>query len=157
MVTSVSMSSERTESNLLYADDLVIGSVWDLGAHDVTESEIIEFARQWDPQDFHVDPAAGDAGFFGGIIASGIHTLAIFQRLAVPAVFDRWATIAGRGMRDVRLLRPVRPGTTLRGSMTVDAVDLHRPDRARVEMTGRLVEDGGTVLEMTMEIAARRR
>ncbi len=144
-------------SELLYAEDLVIGSEWDLGSCVVTESEIIEFARQWDPQGFHVDPDIAAAGYFGGIIASGIHTMAIFQRLAVPAVFDRWATIAGRGMRDVRLLRPVRPGTTLTGTMIVDVVDLHHPDRARVEMTGRLVEDGGTVLEMTMEISARRR
>ncbi|WP_045824712.1 MaoC/PaaZ C-terminal domain-containing protein [Williamsia herbipolensis] len=144
-------------STLIHADELEVGSVWPLGSHTPTEAEIIEFARRWDPQRFHTDPAYAADHFFGGIIASGIHTMAIFQRLAVPAVFDRWATIAGRGMEDVRLLRPVRPDEKLTGSITVDAVDLHRPDRATVSLTGRLESPDGAVLTMALEIAARRR
>ena len=71
-------------SELLYAEDLVIGSAWDLGSYVVTEPEIIEFARQWDPQGFHVDPDVAAAGYFGGIIASGIHTMAIFRGSRCP-------------------------------------------------------------------------
>ncbi|MGU3290950.1 MaoC/PaaZ C-terminal domain-containing protein [Williamsia sp. M5A3_1d] len=144
-------------SALIHADELEVGSVWPLGSHTPTEDEIIDFARQWDPQRFHTDRAFAADHFFGGIIASGIHTMAIFQRLAVPAVFDRWATIAGRGMNDVRLLRPVRPGMELTGSITVDAVELHRPDRARVSLMGLLDSPDGAVLTMALEIAARRR
>ncbi|MBB4134462.1 MaoC/PaaZ C-terminal domain-containing protein [Gordonia humi] len=115
----------------LYGDVVRSGDVHRLGEYAVTAESIIDFAKQWDPQWFHVDEAAADDGPFGGLIASGIQTLAIFQRLAVPAVFDRLHVLCGKEIEGVRFLRPVRPGTVVTGTMTTTTV---RPetDKRRV-------------------------
>ena len=107
------------------------GEVHRLGEYAVTAESIVDFAKQWDPQWFHVDSEAADDGPFGGLIASGIQTLAILQRLAVPAVFDRLHVLCGKEIESVRFLRPVRPGTVVTGAMTITTV---RPetDRRRV-------------------------
>ena len=98
----------------LYAEDLVVGSVHGLGTYQVTLQEILDFAEKWDPQVFHVDRAAAEAGFFGEIIASGVHTVAIFQRLAVRGAYRHWSVIAGRRV-SAEFPAPVRPGRTLVG------------------------------------------
>ena len=117
----------------LFADDPSPADAFDLGSHTVSVAELTQFAGQWDPQFFHVDAAAADRGMFGGLIASGILTMAVFQRLSVEGFWGRTATVAARGMRDVRFVRPVRPGASLAGSgepvltMTVDAYLARRP------------------------------
>ncbi|NDK91171.1 dehydratase [Gordonia desulfuricans] len=109
---------------IIYADDLRVGEVHDLGPHTVGEAELVEFASAWDPQSFHVDKADAEAGAFRGLIASGIHTLAIAQRLSVTQVIDSWSVIAGRRLREITFTAPVRPDDTLTGSLRVDAVEL---------------------------------
>ena len=89
---------------LKLAEDLAVGDVVTLGTHEVTDVEILEFARSWDPQWFHLDVDAAAAGPYGGLIASGLHTMAIYQRLYVDST--QWAAIAGRGLPEVRFLRP---------------------------------------------------
>jgi acyl dehydratase len=134
----------------LCAEDLVVGSFFDLGTWDVTLDDIVEFARRWDPLPMHVDVGSAAAGPFGEIIASGIHTMAIMQRLNVEGFLGRVAIIAGRSMSDVRLTKPVMPGSRLRGRQTIDAV-LRRPSgRALVTTTSTLVDQtGALVLSMT--------
>ena len=100
-----------------YGEDLVVGTVYQLGTHTVTEAELVEFASQWDPQDFHIDTDVAASGQFGGLIASGIHTMSIYQRLSVLSVFNHWSVIAGRSLREVRFTRPVRPGAELTGKV----------------------------------------
>ncbi|MCZ4499124.1 MAG: MaoC domain protein dehydratase [Marmoricola sp.] len=106
----------------LYAEDLVPGTTITLGTYTVTRAEIVEFATAWDPQGFHVDEDVAAAGAFGGLIASGIHSMAIFQRLAVDGAFRHWALIAGRSIQDVQMTAPVRPDDELTGRIHVDAV-----------------------------------
>lgn len=144
-----------------HAEDLQVGSAYDLGSYTVTRDEIVAFARQWDPQGFHVDDEVAAAGFFGEVIASGVHSVAILQRLCVLGAYDGWAVVAGRDMADLRFRRPVRPGTELAGHLVVESVDLARSDRGTVAVSVRLTEqDAGeehTVLSLrtTMDVWRR--
>jgi acyl dehydratase len=140
-----------------YADDLSAGDEFDLGSYQVSLAEILEFAEQWDPQFFHVDESAAADGFFGGVIASGVHTVAIFQRLAVLGAYRHWAVIAGRRVT-AELPAPLTPGLTVTGTLWIDRVRITRPDRALVTTRGRLAgPDGVPVLHTTVEAYVRRR
>lgn len=119
--------------NVITADQLEIGDRFDLGTYQFTEKGIVEFAEDWDPQWFHTDPDAAARGHRGGVIASGIHTLAVLQRLCVEAFYSRWAVIAGRGFDRLRFTAPVRAGDTLTGSVRVSDVSLD-DSRGRVEL-----------------------
>lgn len=146
------MSTVLPDRDWVYADDLRVGEEIDLGTRTVTEDGIVGFARQWDPQWFHTDPDAAGDGPYGGLIASGIQTLAIYHRMFVGAC-DDWANIAGKGIENLRFLRPVRPGMTLRATVRITGID-HQPQRHRALVTteGRLVgEDGRAVMTMTSE------
>src|SRR5215813_5823420 len=99
---------------MLYAEDLVEGQEFQLGTYILTEAEILQFAHQYDPVPIHIDPVAAAAGPFGGLIASGFNTIAIYQRLVVEAIWSKVAGIAGRSF-EIRLPSPVRPGATLTG------------------------------------------
>lgn len=136
----------------LRAEDLPLGAVIDLGTHTVTRDEIIAFAEQWDPQPFHLDADFARATVFGDIIGSGLHSLAIYQRLAVRAAYRHWAIVAGRAIRDVSLTSPLRPDATVRATVVVDSVTPHSAERALVSKTGRLL-DGDRVL-MTVVVDA---
>lgn len=118
---------------LTYGDELVLGEELDLGSHTVTEAELVEFARSWDPLPFHTEAEVAAQGPFGGLITSGVHTVAILQRLAVAAHYSRWAIVAGREIRLVKLLRPVRAGDTLTGRLL--PVTRSEADRGRVNVT----------------------
>ncbi|WP_068154717.1 MaoC/PaaZ C-terminal domain-containing protein [Rhodococcus phenolicus] len=144
--------------SLLYAEDLVVGDRIELATHTVGEDELVDFARSWDPQWFHTDRDAAESGPFGSLIASGIHTLAVAQRLTVEAAYGRWAVIAGRRLSQVRFLSPVLPGTTLTGTYVVDDVTLDDRGRGLVVATVTLLDDRGTaVLDGTVESYVRRR
>ena len=141
----------------LFADDLTAGDVFELGSYTVSTDELTGFAEQWDPQFFHVDGDAADRGLFSGLIASGIHTMAVFQRLSVAGFWARSATIAARGIREVRFVRPVRPGSTLSGRLVVEDVQ-HRDGRSLVTVNGTLAEEAGdAVLEMSVDAYLARR
>ncbi|MFE3229366.1 MaoC/PaaZ C-terminal domain-containing protein [Nocardia sp. NPDC059228] len=120
----------------LYSEDLteMIGVAQELGRHSLTEEAIRAFAQQWDPLAIHV----GDGEHFGGVIASGLHTLCVFQRLAVAGVYSRWAVVAGRDIRSMTLPKPVRPGDTLTGRVTITDVASARGGRAKVRIQGEL-------------------
>lgn len=142
----------------LYADDLEVGGAYDLGTYTVSAEEIMGFAARWDPQFFHVDEDAADRGHFGGLVASGVHTMSVLQRLAVEGLWGRAATVAARGMREVRFLRPVRPGTTLQGSVVVDEVEHRDASRSLVSVSATLDDDAGRpVLAMVLDVYVARR
>lgn len=140
-----------------WAEDVEVGTVVDLGAWTVSRKEILDFAEMWDPQLFHVDDAVAEAGHFGELIASGIHTLAVYQRLSVLGAYSGWAVLAGRRLRSVEFLAPVTAGTTLYGELTVTAVDLSRPGRALASTRGRLHDGKHDVLTVELEAYLRRR
>lgn len=127
--------------SVIHAEDLEAGLVLELGSHPVTESEIIDFASQWDPHYFHLDPErAAKESRYGGLIASGLHTLCMYQRLWVLGRTHDWNVIAGAGIDNVRLLRPVRPGDVLTARSEVLEVRLEpEKQRGHVLFGGRVV------------------
>lgn len=142
----------------VYAEDLRVGERHELGTYLLTEDDIVEFARAWDSQYFHLDPAGAAASPFGGLIASGIQTFAVFQKLVVESHFSGWNIIAGKEMRELRFLRPVRPGDELTGHFVIDEVSFD--DRGRAEFVARGVltnQDGKDVLSLVMTALIRSR
>lgn len=129
---TIAMSVTAPTDKTLYAEDLAPGTTFELGTYAITLEEITEFARQWDPQAIHLDEVAAAAGHFGGIIASGLHSMAISQRLAVDHTVRNWAFIAGRSLDDVQLPSPIRPGAVVSGRLQVGAVEPKGPGRALV-------------------------
>lgn len=102
-----------------YFEDFAVGEQIELGEVEVSEAAIIEFAEQFDPQPFHVDPEAAKATPYGGLIASGWHTCAIYMRLLYDGMISDSSSQGSSGMEELRWLAPVRPGDTLRARYTV--------------------------------------
>ena len=117
-----------------YFEDFVPGQTFDLGSYEMTRDDIVEFARRWDPQPFHVDEAAAGESAFGGLIASGWHTACVVMRLYVDTLLADAASMGSPGLEDLRWLVPVRPGDVLRASAQVldVAPSSTRPDRGTV-------------------------
>ena len=97
-----------------YWDDYEIGQKFDLGSTSFTADEIVDFARQYDPQSFHVDAGAARQSMFGGLIASGWQVTAKLMRLFVDNYVDQRTALGSPGVDEVRWLKPVRPGDTLK-------------------------------------------
>jgi acyl dehydratase len=102
-----------------YAEDYPVGIVYNLGSHKVTAEEIIAFARAYDPQPYHISAEAGAASSFGGLIASGWNTAAIWMNLYVTTLLPDSAAEGSPGVDELRWLRPVRPGDELFGRAEV--------------------------------------
>ena len=102
-----------------YFEDYIPDSVYEYGSITISEQEILEFARKFDPQPFHVDPEAASHGPFGGLIASGWHTASIMMRLFADHYLSRVASLGGPGVDELRWLKPVRPGDSLWIRVTV--------------------------------------
>ncbi|HUB95000.1 MAG TPA: MaoC family dehydratase [Stellaceae bacterium] len=102
-----------------YFEDFRPGETIELGSRAVTEAEIIAFARDFDPQYFHTDPEAARRSIWGGLVASGWHTTALFMRLLVDGHLTSVESIASPGVDEIRWLKPVRPGDRLSGRLTI--------------------------------------
>ncbi len=103
------------EDGKLHWEDFPVGRVRELGpTAPLTREQIVEFARQYDPQRFHVDEAAARESAFGGLVASGWQTCGLAMRLYVDEVLSRAASQGSPGVEKVRWLKPVRPGDALR-------------------------------------------
>jgi acyl dehydratase len=102
-----------------HLEDFHPGETIELGSRSVDRDEIIEFASKYDPQPFHVDEEAGRRSIYGGLIASGWHTVAMLMRLLVDTVASRSASMGSPGIDEIRFLKPVRPGDTLSARMIV--------------------------------------
>ncbi|TDD57636.1 MaoC family dehydratase, partial [Actinomadura rubrisoli] len=111
-----------------YFEDYATGTTYEYGHVSVTEAEIIEFARRFDPQPIHLDPGFAATGPFKGIIASGWHTGSILMRLFADHVLSRVASLASPGVDELRWPAPVRPGDSLRLRVTVLET---RPSRSK--------------------------
>lgn len=97
-----------------YFQDYEPGLTYDLGSVTVSEADILDFARRFDPQDMHVDPAKARAGRFKGLIASGWHTCSLAMRLFVDGYLSAPASLSSPGIDEIRWPNPLRPGDTLR-------------------------------------------
>lgn len=135
-----------------YFEDYVPGSVHDLGTVVVSEAEIVEFARRYDPQDFHTDPERARQSIYGGLIASGWHTAALMMRLLVDEFLSPVASLGSPGIDELRWLQPVRPGDRL--AVRVRILEARRsqskPDRGIVRSVIELHNQDGTLV-MTMK------
>ena len=96
-----------------YFEDFFPGQEIDLGTRSVTEEEIIAFAKQFDPQPFHVDHDAAAKSIYGGVIASGWHTCSMMMRMVVDGLMAKASSMGSPGLDGVRWLAPVRAGDTL--------------------------------------------
>lgn len=103
-------------------EDFRVGDVLTGQRATVTESQIVDFAFKWDPQPFHVSKPDAEETMFGGLIASGFHTLALTFRLIWQAGPHQETNVGGTGMDNLRWPRPVRPGDTL--SATAEVMEL---------------------------------
>jgi acyl dehydratase len=143
-----------------YFEDYLPGAVFEYGDIPVSEAEIIEFARRYDPQDMHVDPEAAARGRFGGLVASGWHTAAMIMRLVVDNFLPKAASLASPGIDELRWLKPVRPGDALRIRVTVleATPSRSRSDRGMVRsLVEVLNQDGEVVMSMKPMNIIRRR
>jgi acyl dehydratase len=134
-----------------YLEDLKPGQAFESPRHPVTQDEIVAFAREYDPQPFHVDPVAATSSFFGKLIASGWHTAALTMKMLTEAEMDLAGGIIGAGMEGLKWPTPLVPGDVIhvRVEILESRVSKSRPEigiaRARVRA---LREDGTAVQEM---------
>jgi acyl dehydratase len=143
-----------------YLEDFAVGQVYDLGRVTVTAEEIIEFGRRYDPQPFHVDPEAAGESPFGGLIASGWLTCALFMRRYVDTLLVDSSGIGSPGIDEIRYLQPVRPGDTLTARLTVQAIRpmLGHRDRGLVQPRCEFLDaEGRPVFSMVLHSIFLRR
>ncbi|HZX95184.1 MAG TPA: MaoC family dehydratase [Myxococcales bacterium] len=128
-----------------YFEDFAEGQVFELGEETVSEAEVLEFARRYDPQPFHVDPAAARKSMYGGLIASGWQTGSIYMGLLVRGLLQDAASLGSAGIDELRWLKPVRPGDKLRARLTVTSLkpSSKHADRGTVFNLGELFNQQG--------------
>jgi len=144
-----------------YLEDYLPGAVFEYGEIPVTEAQIIEFARRFDPQFIHVDLERAVQGPFGGLIASGWHTASMMMRLIVDNFLPQSASLGSPGIDELRWLRPVRPGDVLSIRLTVlEAMrSRSKPNRGVVRTLCEVLnQDRAVVMSLkAMNIIASRR
>lgn len=139
-------------ADLFYYEDFIVGESRDLGAYQVTAEEIKNFAREFDPQFFHLDEERAKSSVLGGLSASGWHTCGIVMRLMVDGYLGRSAGMGSPGLDEVKWLKPVYAGETLHGRMTVLAKrqSKSRPEMGLITMLWEAyAADGESKIEMT--------
>jgi acyl dehydratase len=102
-----------------YFEDFAPGQVIELGRYTITKDEIVAFARQFDPQPFHLDEEAAKKTIYGGLLASGWHSAAITMRLLYDGLVKDTISLGSPGVDELRWVKPVRPGDTLSARLTV--------------------------------------
>ena len=143
-----------------FYEDLTVGDTYKFGYHKITQEEIVEFARQFDPQPFHVDSEAAENSIFGGLIASGLHTLCLATCMTVENYFDEVENLGGSGMDELRWTKPVRPGDEL--STQIEVLEKRpsesKPDRGYVDHRRSMVnQDSEEVMSVIIHNIVQRR
>ncbi len=128
-----------------YFEDFTEGQVFDLGERSVSEEEILAFARDFDPQPFHIDTEKAKTSLYGGLIASGWHTGSIYMSLLVKGLLRDASSLGSAGIDELRWLKPVRPGDTLKATLTVTSIrpSTKHPDRGTIFTLGELYNQKG--------------
>lgn len=120
----------------MFFDDLPVGATFETKSMPVPLGEILDFAHKWDPQPFHIDEEAAKESPYGGIIASGFHTILVSFILTLQADVWNEASMGSPGMDELRWLKPVRPGDVLRtrAEVLASTPSSSRPDRGRTQI-----------------------
>lgn len=138
-------------SDLLHYEDFPEGLVIPFGTYHLSKEEVIAYAREWDPQPFHLDEEAAKRSVLGGLAASGWQSSAILVRLSVEAYANKSAAMASNSMEEAKWLKPVYAGETLTGRATVLSrrVSAKRPEMGILKMKFELLNTAG---ELKVEI-----
>jgi len=147
-------------SDALYLEDFTPGREFLTDGVTITEAQILDFALAFDPQPFHLDVEAAKQSIFGGLIASGFHTMALTFRLFAQTRALAASSLGSPGVDELRWLRPVRPGDTLRAVVRVaeQRPSTSKPDRGIVRLQWTTLNQAGeSVLTMTSMQLVRRR
>lgn len=138
-------------AELLHYEDFSEGMVIPFGTYHLSKQEVWDYAREWDPQTFHLDEDVAEQSVLGGVAASGWQASAILIRLAVDAYANKSAAMASSGMDEAKWLRPVFAGETLTGRATVLSrrVSSKRPEMGILKMKFELLNTEG---ELKVEI-----
>jgi acyl dehydratase len=114
----------------------------------ISRVEMLEFARKYDPQPFHTDEAAAKETIYGGLISSGWLTVAVTMRLLWDAVLRDVVSLGSPGSDEIRWLKPVRPGDTLRARFTIlEAIPSRsKPDRGVVKTLTEVLNQHGEIV-----------
>jgi acyl dehydratase len=133
-------------------EDFKVGEIEQIGGRKVEREEVIDFARRFDPQPFHVDEAAAAQSMYGGLIASGWHTCALVMRMMCDAYLLKSASVGSPGIENLKWLKPVRPGDTIRAQRTTldSRTSKSRPDIGIVRNLWEVFNQHGELV-MTME------
>ena len=143
-----------------YWEDMTPGSVRELGTVTPTADEIKAFAKQFDPQPFHLDETAAKASLFGGLCASGWHTCAMAMRLMVDNFLRESSSLGSPGLENIKWMKPVYPGDTLslRHSVVSSRAMATKPDVGLVRTVWAMFnQHGEQVLHMEGYSMFRRR
>jgi acyl dehydratase len=143
-----------------YFEDYRVDAIYEYGYAIVDETEMIEFAKRFDPQPIHVDEQFAASGPFGGLIASGWLTGGIFMRLYADHYVSRVASLASPGLDELRWSTPVRAGDSLRLQTTILEARRSRskPDRGLVRTRAELLnqDDASALSLIAMNLLALR-
>ena len=132
-----------------YFEDFVVGETYTTNAtYAVTEAEIIEFGRRWDPQPFHTDPEAARDSIFGGLVASSAHLFAIYVWFSKHFDTEPVAAVSALGFNDVKLHAPVRPGDQLIAKSLTTATR-----RSRSKLDCGIIEASAQIFNQSAELA----
>jgi acyl dehydratase len=146
---------------MIYFEDIEVGRETAFGSYEVTREEVIDFARKYDPQPFHLSDEAAAKTHFGRLAASGWHTCAMTMAVIARAVVkDEQAGLGSPGVDELRWLRPVYPGDTLTvtGRILEKTPSRSKPDlgsfRTETEVTN---QDGVPVMRFTSIVLIRKK
>jgi acyl dehydratase len=144
---------------LIHFEDFAVGRKFFGGPYRVSKAEIVEFAREFDPQPHHLDEEAGGRSMLGGLAASGWHVSALTMRLFAEAVILKTANRGGPGCEEGRWMKPVKPGDVL--MLEAEVLDTRasqsRPELGFVKFAWRLFNQRGQVAEFTVTTMPSRR
>ena len=142
-----------------YLEDLHVGDRFGSDTIEVTDASIIAFAREFDPQAFHLDKAAAEQSVFEGLSASGWHTAAMSMKLFVTGELKLGGGSVGLGVDELRWPRPVRPGDVLRLETEILDVRVSRskPDRGIIRVRNVTTNQRGEVVQTFMAFVMVRR
>ena len=141
-------SGQSDDRTPLYLDDLHVGQRFTSGTYQIDEAQIVAFARQFDPQPFHLDAQTAAPTFFKGLVASGWHTAAVSMRLFVEGGRPLAGGLIGAGA-EIRWPNPTRPGAVLHVVSEVLEVKPSRShrDRGLVTIRNTTIDQHGTVVQ----------
>ncbi len=131
-----------------YFEDFEIGETIEIGSKKVTKEEIITFARAFDPQPFHISEAKANDSIFGGLVASGWHTCAVFMRLYVDNFLAKTISLGSPGVDNIRWLKPVFPNDTISGRIIIleTKPSPNRPNVGILKIKSEMLNQSGEVV-----------